>query len=204
MILVGLTGGIASGKSTVAAMLVERGAILLDADVIAREIVEPEEPAWKKVVDHFGTEILQADRRIDRDKLARIVFADDAKRALLNEITHPRVMSVIADRPETLKPTDSIVVCDIPLLAESGIGRDMFDLVLVVHAGPATQMDRLGRRRGMTPADAQARIAAQASPEERMAFADVVVDNDGDRDALAPQIDALWSDLEKRLAAASR
>lgn len=200
MLLVGLTGGIASGKSTVSAMLAERGAIVLDADLIAREIVEPGQETWSKIVEHFGPQILAQDRKINREKLASIVFADPVKRALLNELTHPKVMAIIADRLEDLRPTASIVVCDIPLLTEVSGASSMFDLVVVVQASPQTQIDRLTATRAMSAGDAAARIDAQASAQERRALADIVIDNDGDRASLTHSVEQLWNDLKKRAA----
>ena len=200
MLLVGLTGGIASGKSTVAAMLLERGAQLIDADEISREIVEPGEDAWSKIVEHFGSEILQPDRRLDRDKLAAIVFADPNQREVLNQITHPRVMDEMARRMQSLAQTDAIVVCDIPLLAERG-SQQMFDVVVVVEAPEETRIRRLADSRRYTREQSLERIHAQASAEDRRAIADVVIENDGDLDALTQQVGALWARLTDRLKA---
>jgi dephospho-CoA kinase len=190
-----LTGGIASGKSTVARLLVERGAVLIDADQLARDVVEPGTPAWTKIVDHFGSGILLGDRRIDRTRLGEIVFDDPSKLALLNEITHPEVMRRIADRLEQLKGTDQIVVVDVPLLAEVGAG-DMFDLIVVVTASQDAQIERMRTTRSMDAGAARARIAAQLPASDRAAIADVVVQNDGTPDDLRREIDALWSSLE--------
>ncbi|HVL90123.1 MAG TPA: dephospho-CoA kinase [Actinomycetota bacterium] len=195
MLLVGLTGGIASGKSTVAAMLLERGAQLIDADEIAREIVEPGLPAWGKIVEHFGEQVLQADRRLDREVLAEIVFGDPAKRRLLNEITHPRIMDEMAQRIAALAGTDAIVVCDIPLLTETG-RSSMFQIVVVVEAPEEVRVERLMRTRGYTREQALERIRAQASSDDRRAVADVVIENDGDLDSLQAQVETLWSRLQ--------
>jgi dephospho-CoA kinase len=192
-----LTGGIASGKSTVAGMLVDRGAILVDADAIAREVVEPGTPAWSKIVEHFGPGILLGDKRIDRATLGEIVFNDRSKLALLNEITHPEVMRRIADRLEELKGTDHIVIVDVPLLAEVGAG-DMFDLIVVVAAPREAQVDRMRTTRGMDDASARARIAAQLPMDEKAAIADVVISNDGSIVHLSEEVEGLWSLLEAR------
>lgn len=204
MLLVGLTGGIASGKSTVAAMLADRGAIILDADRIARDIVEPGQEPYRKIVEHFGSEILKADLRIDRERLGRIVFADPVKRALLNELTHPTIMGIIADRLEQLRPTESIVVCDIPLLVEAGVGASSFDLIIVVNAGRDTQIQRLTRDRRMSNDDALARIGSQATTDERRALADIVIDNDAEKEELARQVDLAWQRITDALAASAR
>jgi dephospho-CoA kinase len=190
-----LTGGIASGKSTVARSLVERGAILVDADELAREVVEPGTPAWSKIVEHFGSGVLLGDRRIDRPKLAEIVFNDRAKLALLNEITHPEVMRRIADRLEELKETDHIVIVDVPLLAEVG-ARDMFDMIVVVTAKEDAQLERMRAMRGMDSEAARARIVSQAAAEDRAAIADWVIENDDSFEQLEHAIDRLWAFLE--------
>ncbi|MGH2727163.1 MAG: dephospho-CoA kinase [Actinomycetota bacterium] len=195
MLLVGLTGGIASGKSTVARLLVERGSVLVDADQIARDVVEPGTPAWSKVVEHFGSGILLPDKSINRVALGEIVFNDRVKLALLNEITHPEVMRRIADRLEELSSTDEIVVVDVPLLAEVG-ATDMFDLIVVVASGRDVQRDRLLRTRGMTEEHADARIASQLPLAERAAVADVMISNDGSMEELVAQVDELWQRLE--------
>jgi len=194
VLLVGLTGGIASGKSTVAAMLLERGAQLIDADEISREIVEPGKDAWRRIVEHFGNEVLRPDRRLDREKLAAIVFADPAKRQLLNEITHPRVMDEMARRIATLADTDAIVVCDIPLLTERG-SEKMFQIVVVVTAPEEVRIERLATSRGYSRDEAHARIRAQTSDDERRAIADIVIENDGNLASLQDQMDALWARL---------
>ena len=202
MLLVGLTGGIASGKSTVSAMLAERGAEVIDADRIAREIVMPGLPAWCKIRDHFGPAVLFADGTIDRLALADIVFADKAKLALLNEITHPPIFERIAERLEDLGPKDVVVVLDAALLLETGGGAGT-DLVVVVHSPKEIQLERLAAK-GMDQRRAEARIGAQLDPAERLRRADVVIDNDGSLEDLARQVDELWDDLQRRLAAVSR
>jgi dephospho-CoA kinase len=192
--LVGLTGGIASGKSTVAERMCELGAELIDADAVAREVVEPGRPAHQKIVDHFGAGILDAEGFIDRPALGRIVFADPAKRTLLNELTHPPIFEVIAERLELLQAFDGIVVLDVPLLVESGAARS-YDAVVVVAASPEVQLERLTRLRGMDEADARARMAAQASLEERLAAATHTVWNEDSLEALREATDALMAEL---------
>ena len=188
----GLTGGIGSGKSTVARLLAEHGAIVIDADAIAREIVEPGQPALAEIVDRFGSEILDDRGALDRGALAAIVFHDTAALADLNAITHPR----IADRTAELiaaAPGDSIVVYDMPLLVENDLA-DGWDTVIVVVADRQIRIERL-RERGLTDEDIQARMARQASDDERCAVADIVIDNSGSLGDLESQIDMVWSSL---------
>lgn len=199
MLLVGLTGGIASGKSTVARLLAERGAAVVDADEIARMVVEPGTEAWSKIVEHFGVEVLLPDQRINRPLLGRIVFEDPTRRALLNEIVHPPVMRVMADRLEELRGTDGVVVCDVPLLVEVG-SSEMFDAVVVVTSGVETQIERLRAQRGLARPDAEARIHAQAATEDKVAVADHVISNDGDMAALEAQVNDLWAKLTDQKA----
>lgn len=197
MYLVGLTGGIGSGKSTVAARLVEHGAELIDADQIAREVVEPGKPTWRKLVDHFGRDILDDEGFIDRPKLGRIVFGDEHKRALLNELTHPPVVNEIAERLELLQAFDGVVILDVPLLVESGVSRS-YEAVVVVAAKPDTQLSRLVELRGMKPEEAQARIDAQAPLEEKLAVATHVVWNEGTLDELYAAVDEVAADLTRK------
>ena len=194
MYLVGLTGGIGSGKSAVAARFVHNGAELVDADQVAREVVEPDKPAWKKLVEHFGAEILDSEGFIDRPKLGQIVFGDDAKRRLLNEITHPPVIAEIASRLELLQAFDGLVILDVPLLVESGVDRG-YEAVVVVAAKPDTQLQRLVELRGMRPEDAQARIAAQAPLEDKLAAATHVIWNEGTLDELSAAVDEVAEEL---------
>jgi dephospho-CoA kinase len=198
MLLVGLTGGIASGKSTVSALLAERGAEIVDADQIARDVVRPGEPAWHKIRDHFGPDVLNPDGTIDRRALGEVVFADRAKLALLNEVTHPAILARIADRLEKVGGSDAIVVLDAALLVETGLDAGA-DLVVVVDAPREAQLERL-EARGMDAAHALARVAAQAGADERLARADVVIHNGGTMDELVAKVDGLWADLEARLA----
>ncbi|MFJ6013524.1 dephospho-CoA kinase [Streptomyces sp. NPDC092952] len=200
MLKVGLTGGIGAGKSEVSRLLVEYGAVLIDADRIAREVVEPGTPGLAAVVAEFGEEVLAADGALDRPKLGSIVFADADRRAALNAIVHPLVGARSAELERAAGP-DSVVVHDVPLLAENGLAP-LYDLVVVVDASPATQLDRLVRLRGMTEADARARMAAQATREQRRAVADLVVDNDGPLAGLEPQVREVWAELTRRAAEA--
>ncbi|MDG4863306.1 dephospho-CoA kinase [Streptomyces sp. T-3] len=199
MLKVGLTGGIGAGKSEVSRLLDSYGAVLIDADRIAREVVEPGTPGLAAVVDAFGAEVLAADGTLDRPKLGSIVFADPDRLAVLNGIVHPLVGARSAEL-EKAAGGSAVVVHDVPLLAENGLAP-LYDLVVVVDASPETQLDRLVRLRGMTEEDARARMAAQATREKRLAIADVVIDNDGPLDALEPRVRAVWEDLVRRATA---
>lgn len=201
MYLVGLTGGIGSGKSTVATRLVELGAILIDADAIAREVVEPGTQGLSAVIDRFGTGILDEDGNLDRDALGAIVFADPAARKDLEAITHPLISSVMAERMAEYAGTDKIVVLDVPLLVEGG--RSGFSSTVLVASLPDTQVRRLVEFRGMTEADARARIRAQAPLEDKLARADHVIWNEASLDELIAKTDEVWSEL-KTEAEASR
>lgn len=200
MLLVGLTGGIASGKSTVAARLVERGAVLIDADAIAREVVAPGTSGLAAVVDRFGPDVLLADGSLDRPALGRIVFADPEARANLNAITHPRVAEQIASRLSALSAFPGVVVVDVPLLVEAKVDRG-YQAIIVVAAQPEVQLQRLMRDRGMQEADARARITAQASLEERLARATHVIWNEGTLEDLQARTDEVADDLLARAAA---
>jgi dephospho-CoA kinase len=186
---IGLTGGIGSGKSTVAALLAQRGAQVVDADRIAREVVEPGTPGLAAVVAEFGQGVLTADGALDRPALAARVFADPAARARLDAVVHPLVRARAADLVARA-PADAVVVQDVPLLVETGQAGS-FDLVLVVETDVDTRVARLVDR-GLSAEDARARIASQATDEQRRAVADVVLRNDGDRAALAAQVERLW------------
>jgi dephospho-CoA kinase len=186
---IGLTGGIGAGKSTVAALLAERGARVVDADRIAREVVEPGTPGLAAVVAEFGQDVLTADGALDRPALAALVFGDPAARARLDAVVHPLVRARAAELVAGA-PADAVVVQDVPLLVETGQAGS-FDLVLVVEAEPDVRVARLVDR-GLSAEDARARIASQATDEQRRAVADVVLRNDGDRDTLAAQVDRLW------------
>ena len=196
MLKVGLTGGIGSGKSEVSARLREHGAVVIDADRIAREVVEPGTPGLAAVVAEFGDGVLLPSGGLDRERVGRIVFADPDRLAALNAIVHP----LVGERMQELMdaaPDDAVVVYDVPLLAENGLAAS-YDEVVVVDAPEEAQLDRLVNRRGMTEEDARARMASQASREERRAVATRVIDNSGTLDALRAQVDALWETLVLR------
>lgn len=196
MLKVGLTGGIGAGKSEVSRLLAAHGAVLIDADRIAREVVAPETPGLAAVVEAFGTQVLAADGSLDRPRLGSIVFADPEKLAVLNSIVHPLV-GARSRELESAAADDAVVIHDVPLLTENGLAP-LYDLVVVVDASPETQLDRLVRLRGMTEADARARMAAQATREKRLEIADIVIDNDVPLEALERRVDEVWSDLVRR------
>jgi dephospho-CoA kinase len=187
---VGLTGGIGSGKSEVSRRLEAHGAVVVDADRIAREVVEPGTPGLAAVAAEFGPGVLRSDGALDRERLGAVVFADENARRRLNAIVHPLVRQRSAQIVAGL-PADAVVVHDIPLLAENRLAAG-FDLVVVIDAPEDAQVERLRRDRGMAEADAKARIAAQATREQRRAIADVVIDNGGDLGQLDRQVEALW------------
>jgi dephospho-CoA kinase len=196
VLLVGLTGGIGAGKSTVADLLAERGAVIVDADEVARAVVEPGQPALAKLVDRFGAGILDADRRLDRAALAKLAFVDDEARRDLEAITHPAINEEFGRRVAEA-PSDAIVVLDVPLLVESPQARARgYKTVIVVEAPRDIRLARL-EARGVDRADAEARMSAQASDDERRAIATFVVDNSGDRASLRRQIDDVWTDLQR-------
>jgi len=193
---VGLTGGIGSGKSEVARMLAERGAVVIDSDVLAREVVARGTPGLAAVVAAFGPEVLNDDGTLARDRVAALVFGDPEALQRLNAIVHPLVARATAELLAQVPP-GAVVVQDVPLLVETGMSG-LFDVVVVVDAPRETQLERLVTRRGMTTQDAEARIAAQASREERLAAAHHVIGNDGSLAELEEQVDALWRDLTHR------
>jgi dephospho-CoA kinase len=197
LVRVGLTGGIASGKSIVAAELAARGAVIIDADVLAREVVEPGTPAHAAIRDRFGMQVVQAGQ-LDRSRLAEIVFADPNARRDLERIVHPAVRARAAEL-ERAAGDAAVVVHVIPLLVETGQHED-FDLVVTVDADHETQIQRLMARNGFTRAEAESRIAAQASREDRTRAADVVLYNTGSMTQLKQQIDALWTELISAVA----
>ncbi|MFE9392303.1 dephospho-CoA kinase [Streptomyces sp. NPDC006784] len=196
MVKVGLTGGIGSGKSEVARLLAECGAVIVDADRIAREVVEPGTPGLAAIVDEFGAEVLTGDGRLDRPRLAALVFADPERRTALNAIVHPLVgeRSAELDRAAREADPDAVVVHDVPLLVENGLAP-LYDTVVVVDAATETRLDRLVRLRGTDEDEARARMAAQASREERLAVADIVIDNNGPLSELAPRVREIWDEL---------
>jgi dephospho-CoA kinase len=197
MFRVALTGGIASGKSMVAAELAARGAIIIDADVLAREVVEPGTPALAAIIDRFGEQVV-TEGRLDRPRLAQLVFADPLARRDLERIVHPAVRVRAAELERAAGP-DAIVVHVIPLLVETGQQGD-FDLVVTVDVDHETQIQRLMARNEFTRAEAESRVAAQATREDRKIAADVVVDNTGSVTQLREQIDALWAGLSSAVA----
>lgn len=192
MLTVGLTGGIGSGKSTVARRLAALGAVVIDADQIARDVLAPGTPGLRDVVAAFGTGILDDNDALDRAALGRLVFADESARRRLGAITHPLISAESARRARQA-PADAVVVHDVPLIVENGLA-ERYDLVVVVGADAATRLARLVRDRGMTPQDAQARIDAQATDEERRAVADVWLDNSGTPAELAAAVRELWAE----------
>ncbi|WP_328970916.1 dephospho-CoA kinase [Streptomyces sp. NBC_00239] len=201
MLKVGLTGGIGAGKSEVSGLLARYGAVIVDADRIAREVVEPGTPGLAAVVEAFGESVLTPEGTLDRPGLGAIVFADQEKLRTLNAIVHPLVRDRSAELEAAAGP-GAIVVNDVPLLAENGLAP-LYDLVVVVDAAPETQLARLTGRRGMAESEARARMAAQATREQRLAVADLVIDNDGPLAALEPQVRKVWAELVERAAAAA-
>ncbi|WP_330326621.1 dephospho-CoA kinase [Streptomyces pseudovenezuelae] len=201
MLKVGLTGGIGAGKSEVSKLLVEHGAVLIDADRIAREVVAPGTPGLAAVVEAFGEDVLAEDGSLDRPRLGSVVFADPERLAVLNSIVHPLV-GARSQELESAAAEDAVVVHDVPLLTENGLAP-LYDLVIVVDASPETQLDRLVGMRGMTEQDARARMAAQATREKRLEIADIVIDNDVPLDELRRRVRDVWGDLLRR-ARASR
>jgi dephospho-CoA kinase len=191
MILVGLTGGIGSGKSSVSALLAAKGAVIVDADAITRELQQPGQPVLAAIVSRFGADVLAADGSLDRARLAGIVFADPGALKGLNDIVHPAVGAEIARRVEAERPTDHVVVLDIPLLVEGGRYRTAG--LLVVDTPVDVAVARLVEYRGMDEADVRARIGRQATREQRLAVADRVIDNSGDPVSLAAQVDEAWA-----------
>jgi dephospho-CoA kinase len=191
---VGLTGGVGSGKSTVSGLLAEHGAVVIDADAIAREVVEPGTPGFDAVVSAFGDDVVGVDGRLDRPALAALVFGDESKRLQLNAIVHPLVGARTVELAAAA-PADAVVVYDIPLLVESEMAAG-FDVVLVVEAPVDTRLARL-RDRGMAEADARERMAAQASDEQRRAVADMTIDNSGSLEQLKQRVDEVWERLAR-------
>ncbi len=201
MLRVGLTGGIGAGKSEVSKHLAAQGAIVIDADLIAREAVAPGTDGLAEVVAAFGPDVLGSDGSLDRARLGDLVFADPELRAKLNAIVHPRVGARMRELEDKAGP-GAIVVHDVPLIAENDLAGS-YDLVVVVDAPPRMQVDRLVRHRGLSREQAHARMAAQASREQRLAVADIVVDNSGSLAELDRQVGDLWAELRRRGALAA-
>ncbi len=201
MLRAGLTGGIGSGKSEVSRRLAARGAVIIDADIAARQVVVPGSPGLARIAAAFGEKVLRPDGSLDRVRLGEIVFADPSRREELNEIVHPLVRQwmLAAERTavQTGEPPGPILVHDVPLLAESR-GKGGFDLVIVVDVPPEVQVERLVSQRGLTPEQARARMAAQASREQRLEIADIVIDNSGSLDDLDRRVGEVWADLRRR------
>lgn len=192
---IGLTGGIATGKSTVSQMLVERGAALIDADVIAREIMEPGHPVLAEVVERFGRDILLPDGRLDRKKLGAIVFSDSGQRKLLESITHPAIRAEMKGRMANIEAAEPrrLVVADIPLLFESGL-EGLYEQIMVVYVPRPIQLERLMLRDRLTLEQAEARLQAQMDIEEKRERADVLIDNSRGKEETERQVDAFWRD----------
>ena len=200
MLRVGLTGGIGTGKSEVSRRLASYGAVVIDADAVAREVVAPGTPGLAEVVQAFGPEVLRSDGTLDRDRLGQLVFADESLRMKLNAITHPRVGERMAEL-ERQAGGAPVIVHDVPLLAENHLAGS-FDEVVVVDVPPRIQAERLARERGMSKDQAEARMGAQASREERLAVATIVVDNSGSLAELDREVGELWTELRRRARAA--
>ena len=196
MLVIGLTGGIATGKSTVAERLKELGALVIDADRIAREVVEPGEPALAEIARVFGREVIKEDGSLDRGRLGRIVFQDAGKRKLLESILHPVIRERMEERLEAARREGKvkIAVCDIPLLYESQESMRLVDRVAVVYATREQQLERLVRQRHLSPEEAEARIGAQIPIDEKVKRADYVIDNTGTRAETIAQVDRLWEE----------
>lgn len=200
MLLVGLTGGIGSGKTTVARMLEERGAVVFDADVLARDAIAPATPGHDRVVERFGPNVLAPGGDIDREALASTVFADPAARRDLEAIVHPEVRRLFAESTEAYRDTDAVVVFSAPLLVETGM-HTAFEVLIVVSAPVETQVDRLLRDRGMSEPAIRGRIGAQLPLEEKAEVADILIDNEGTLEELEGQVERAWDDLRARAAA---
>jgi dephospho-CoA kinase len=203
MLLVGLTGGIGSGKSTVARLLEKRGAVVFDADILARAAVAPGTAGFDRVVERFGPHVLAPGGDLDRDALSGIVFADAAARRELEAIVHPEVLRMFAEGCEEYEGTDRVVVFSAPLLVETGM-HTAFDVLIVVSAPVEAQVERLMRERGLSELAVQARIAAQLPLEAKAEAADILVDNEGSLEELEGQVDRAWRDLQIRAATAAR
>lgn len=199
MLNVGLTGGIGSGKSTIAAMFRDKGAYVIDFDALAHEVQGPGQPAWRGVVDRFGRGVLDRDGRIDRARLADIVLGDGEKLAALNAIVHPAVFDAWSARLREIeagKP-DAIVLSDVPLLIEAGV-RKLFDLVILVYVSPEEQLQRIRARNGYSLEEAKKRLACQMPIDEKLRHADIVIDNQAAPEAARERVEEVWGELVKR------
>jgi dephospho-CoA kinase len=199
VLLVALTGGIASGKSVVAARLAEHGAVVVDADRIAREVVEPGTPGLARIAEEFGPGVIAPDGSLDRAALGAIIFTDHAKRVALNDITHPAIVELSHRRfaEAGAADPDAIVVYDVPLLAEAR-GTSEFDVVVVVSAPEEMRIERMVSLRGMSRDEAEKRIRSQVPEEQRRALADILIESDGTLDETLAQADAVWEQLRQR------
>jgi dephospho-CoA kinase len=197
MLLVGLTGGIGSGKSTVASMLERRGAVVIDADELARRALDPRGPGYAQVIEAFGKDVLGETGEIDRERLAQLVFAEPEARRRLESIVHPEVARQFSETVEAYRDTDRIIVYVVPLLVERSL-QSGFDVVVAISASAETRAARLSADRGMTPEDVKGRMSAQLSDDERQRAAHVVIDNEGSLDELGRAVDDLWRNLQGR------
>ncbi len=197
MLLVGLTGGIGSGKSTVARLLERLGAVVIDADQLGRDAVAKGTQGFEAVVRAFGEEIVAPDGNLDRRALAAIIFSDPERKSALESIVHPEVARRFGEQVDELRGTDRVVVYVSPLLVELGLAP-AFDVVIVVTASPHLRVSRVASGRDLSPDDVRGRMASQATDEQRMEVADILVDNDGSLGELEPQVDRIWSDLVAR------
>ncbi|HEX5903220.1 MAG TPA: dephospho-CoA kinase [Actinomycetota bacterium] len=199
MLLVGLTGGIGSGKSTAARMLRDLGAVVFDADVLAREAVAPGTEGHRAVVERFGADVLAPGGELDREALAAVVFADPAARRDLEAIVHPEVRRLFAEGSEAYRDSDRVVVLSAPLLVETGM-HSAFEVLVVMAVPEPVQVERLMRDRGMSEEEIRARMEAQAPLEDKAAVADILLDNEGSPEDLERQVDRIWGDLVARAA----
>jgi dephospho-CoA kinase len=199
VLLVGLTGGIGSGKSTVASMLERMGAVVLDADSLARQAIAPDAPGYARVIEEFGPDVVNENGEIDRERLAQMVFADPEARRRLESIVHPEVARLFTESVAAHRDTDRIVVYVVPLLVERSL-QGAFDVVVAISASPRTREARLSTDRGMRREDVRGRMAAQLSDEERERAAHIVIQNEGSLQRLERDVEDLWSDLERRAA----
>jgi dephospho-CoA kinase len=197
MLLVGLTGGLGAGKTTVARLLAERGAVVVDADELARKALDPGTSGYEQVCDLFGRDILDHAGRIDRRELAARIFADEGKRRALESITHPEVFRLLAETVEAHRGTDAVVVFDAPLIIETGFHQAV-DVLVVVTAPQEAQVERGFRERGMSGSEARARLASLVGEARRRELADLTISNAGDLGTLADRVEELWQELRRR------